>query len=53
MSDDEIRELIDALRPIKQKFDRQHRFRWMTRHLTPEERQRTEKRLRELWNESH
>lgn len=52
MSDDEILELIEVLRPIKQKFDRQHRFRWVTRHLTVAERQRTEKRLRELWNAS-
>ena len=52
MSDDEIHELINELRAVKQKFDRQQRFRWVTRHLTPEERQRTEKRLRELWNAS-
>ena len=53
MSDDQIRDLIRLLKPIKQKFDRKHRFEWETRHLTPEARQLTEKRLRELWNESH
>lgn len=50
MNDQSIKALIAILKPIKQRFDRKHRFNWETRHLTPEQKQHTEKRLRELWS---
>lgn len=50
MTDEDIQEIIDVLRGIKAKFDRQQRFNWMTRHLSREEKIKTEKRMREMWS---
>ena len=50
MTDEEIQEIIQVLRSIKAKFDRQQRFNWITRHLSREEKQAVEKRMREMWS---
>ena len=50
MTDEEIQDMIDVLRGIKAKFDREQRFNWMTRDLSREERQAVKKRMFEMWS---